>query len=801
MLFGLEPFGVSPFGLPYDASGDLSVANPLASLLSDPSIRRSYLAYARPFNPATGLRETIKLGDGFASQSDDALPPPLSTSLPHALFLAGLISPYASTNRVLSDGQIVDNALPSQGEMSFETNTNRLRVLSSLEWDLATIAIMIGQPESRLSDFVTIFNGVTGTIESSNLSECSVPLLDKTYRLKTPILTETYRGSGAALRGNGSSTFATGTCPCPSGSMTLEAWIRPKTLSTTQKDLVGWRNGSSAGLRAVRLISGGLNNTPAVVIRNDAGTQFTLAATSTGSSVLSTAIMYHVAFILDVPALTLTLIVDLDSLTQTTYTMAVSGMFVTVLSNFTLLRQPDGSANFANVDIDEVRIYPVALTLDEINANRDRQLSDPSITSAYYKIDEGTGTTLFDSSAGVHNLTISGTLKWVGSLEGGADLAGQYPPLWEGKRRQIEPVNVDSQNYVYEVSRNPTITTITVSDVADKGDPVYIIDSPVTDIYDWTPVVGHCVVSRMGTRTLLRLQAPPQGTPTVTVTTDTTDFAGIIRKLAQQYPVVANRFDITELDLVAFAQTSSNYPQVVSIGIRGDNPTIWELMQELAKKSGAWLTVRRSGELTVHVLEEPIGPKFYLTENDVQADGVSMINKTLGVKRTTLNYRPYQTTQQSGNLAASLSQAVKADLAKPLRTVSTPLSASVLASRQSALDLVQDTLYDDSQQAYTEAVRRQALWGVNRATYSLPLTRGLYQYSIGDIISVSILGADGEYVENLQNAILVVVGYQEDASTAAVTLEAWGLLYVFSGYLLTDAGEVLLTDDGEALIT
>lgn len=813
MIFGLEPFGLSPFGLSYDPTGDLSVPNPLAGLLTDSSLQRSYLVYALPLNTLTGLREIVKLGDGFASQSNDTLPAPLLSSLPHALFKAGLVAPYASTNAVMANGQIVANALPTQGVISFETNTLRLLHLKSLEWDLATIAIMVGQCEARLSECVTIFNGVTASIAdtaagassssgSANPSQCDIPLLDKTYRLTTPIITETYRGSGAALRGDGSTTYAAGTCPCPSGSMTIEAWIRPKTLAATAKDLVGWRNGTLAGRRSLSLISGGLNNTPAAVVRNDAGTSFILSATSAGSFVLSTAIMYHLAFILDAVNLILTLIVDLDNLTQTVYTMPLTGTFLTTLSNLTLLRSPDTSANFADADIDEVRIYPVALTIDQLNANRDIQLPDPSITAAYYKVDEGTVTTLFDSSPGAHNLTVSGTLKWVGSLEGDASLAGQYPPLWEGLHRQVEPVSVDSQNYVYEVSRNPSATIVTVSSVADKGDPVYIIDTSIADIYDWTPVAGHCVISRMGTRTLLRLQTPPQGTLTVTVTTDVTDFAGIIRRLAQQYPVASNRFTNLEIDLVTFAQTSFKYPQIVFTGLRLANANIWDLMQELAKKSGAWLTVLRTGELTVRVLEEPLTPKFFLTENDVAADAVVMVNKTLAVKRTTLNYRPYQTVQQPNNLATSLSPATKADLGKPLRSVSTPVSAAVLAARPSALDLTQDTLYDDPGQVYTEAVRRQALWGVNRATYSLPLSRGLYQYNIGDVVGVTIQAVDGSYVENLLNAILVIVGYTENANTSSITLQCWGLQYkeVLAMGLIADDGTALTTDDGLSLV-
>jgi len=800
MILGLEPLGLSPLGLPYDPSGDLSVSNPLEGALFDASLRRSFLVYAQPLNTITGNRETVKLGDGFASQSDDTLPDLVSTPLPHALFKAGLVSPYSSTNRVMSGGQIVDNALPSQGEMVFELNSGRLLPLKSLEWDLSPVSVLLGRPEYRLSQFAPIFQGVTGSINTSNPSECHVPLLDKTYRLKTPIITETYRGSGAALRGNGTTTFASGTCPFPSGSMTLECWIRPKTSSAVQKDLVGWRNGSSAGQRQIRFSSiAGPNNAPEVVIRNDAGTQFILSSSSTGLNVLVPASMYHLAFILDAANLSLSLVVDLDNLSQSVYVMPVTGTFATTLNTLAFLRTPDIASNFADVDIDEVRVYPSALTIDQINANRDRQLSSASSMSAYYKIDEGTGSTLFDSSPGAHNLTISGAVKWVGSLEGSTDLAGQTPPLCEGVSRQLEPVSVDAQNYVYEVSRNPTTSTIVVSSVADKGDPTYVIDAPVSDIYDWVPIVGHCVTSRMGTRTLLRLQAPPQGTLTVSVTSDVVDFAGLILRLAQDYPVVGNRFDNTEIDLIAFTQASNNYPQIVRLCLRGENPNIWDAIQDLAKKSGAWVTVRRTGELTVKVLEEPTTAKFRLNENDVQSGGVSLIAKTLAVKRVTLKYRPYQTTQQAGNLSTSLSQATIADLGKPYRSVSTPVSRGVLRARPSAEDLVQDTLYDDPEEVYNEALRRQVLWGVNRATYALPLSRGLYQYSIGDVIEVSILGVDGNYVENLQNALLVIVGYQEDPSSNAVTLEAWGRYYTY-GNLISDIGEVFVTDDGQKIV-
>lgn len=807
MIFGLGPLGLSPFGLPDDSSGDFSVGDPFQAFLRDPQARRTFLAYAKPKNSITGEIVTVTLGDGFASQEDDTLPGIEAVPSPHKLFRAGLLNPCYAQHRVMSGGQLIDNSSVSnpeaisgsgqEGEIVLEMATGRLAPLKSLEWDAAEMLILLGRPESRLSEFGVLFNGVTGTINNSNVMECHVPLLDKSYRLSSQIIRETYRGAGAALRGNGTDTYVSGTCPCPSGSMTLEIFVRPLSIASTQKDILGWRNSTLAGQRQIRFSGISAGNAPEIAVRNDTGTQFLVTSTSL-TYVLSPYVMYHLAFILDVDNQSLTLVIDIDTETQLVYSAAITGTFNTMLSNLTALRTPDASSNFADVDISEIRIHPRALTIGELNASKDLTLSDPTTAQSYYPINEGTGTTLFDTSGGAHSLTIHGTLKWVGSLEGDANLGGQYPPLWEGINRQVEPVNVDSQNYVYEVTRNPESVNITVSDVADKGAQTLTMDAPVSDIYAWTPVAGHCVIARVGTRTLIRLQAAPQGKLTVTTRTDTTDYASVIRRLAQIYPATANAFQDAEIDLVAFAQMTARYPQAISIGMNNSNRTIWDLIQEIAKKSGAWAILTRLGMLTTKVLEAPSVPKFVLTENDVQASSVTTTAKTLAAKRTTLTFRSYSTVQQPTDLATSLSPAVIADLGKPSRSLSTAIDRKVLTTRPAAQDLVQETLYDDPGEVYTEAVRRQGLWGVNRATYELPLTRGTFQYEIGDEFEANIQALDGSYVENLQNALLVIVGRTEDANQNTV-LEAWGLNYEYA-YLATDDERVLVADSGESIV-
>lgn len=788
MIFGFEPFGWGPFGF-IVAGEDLSEPNPLDSLLRDPLPRRSYIFYGTPFNRAQNQIVTVKLGDGFASRENDTMPD--GAPMSHALFRAGLITPYNAQNRVMSGGRISDDPVPGQGDLVFENASGRFRPYLELEWDNAFSQVFLGRPEWALSQFSPIFTGVTGPITNTDTEEIHLPLLDNSYLLRRPLITETYLGSGPCVRYNGTTSYASGSIGCPSGSMTIMFHVRPNATATSQRNIMGWRNGTGAGNRLTDIGRAGTDRI-GWAARNDAGTQFTcdaVAATPIQS-------LTQVAAILDTAASEMRLVVKAPGgIAEIVATTAVTGTWTTTLTAFTLGRLPDSALLYLAADLDEPAVFNRALTLSECAAYFSRQLTGTESGLVHlWHCDEATGSTLFNTvTPGSNSLTLNST-SWVGSLEGGTELAGQTPPLWEGICRQIEPVNVDSQNYVYEVTRNPTV--VTVSDVQDKGAASYIMDAPVTDIYSWTPVAGHCVTAYMGGRNLLRLQAAPQGSLTVTVTGDTVDTATIVKKFAMSY----GGFTIDQIDLAAFASVASNYPQAVGIGYRLENPEIWEVMQTLARKAGGWVTMTRAGLLTLAILTEPGTPKFHLTSEDIQTNALKRVALSLAVKQTKLSYRPYAKTQSRSELATSLTEAQKVDLGQEKRFAATPVDPTVASLRPTAEVLEEDTLYDLESAAYAEAQRRQALWGVNRATYLLPLTRGLFQYAIGDTVSVTLQSADGTYIENLNEALLVVVAYVEDPKLETMQIEVWGEKLPEPVYLIGAGGEILLASDGSLLV-
>lgn len=793
--YGFRPYGYGPYGYDNSSGTDLSIPSPVAALLRDTKPKRTYLLLARPYDYITEAPIDIKISsDGFASQPDDTLPDEALTSYPNAKFRAGLIIPYNARNSVMSNGTLSDNPIPSRVDIVVENSTGRFRPLLQLEWDTAFLQILLGRPTYRLSQFSPIFTGVSAPITNSTVDEIHIPCTDNSYKLRKPLISDKYRGMVAALRGDGSTGYAhTSSLSSPAGAMSMEMWVRPLSSTSTQKNLSGWRNGSSAGGRVLQFTTTG-NNRFQARVRDDTGAQYS------ATSVISVSVyrMYHVHMSLDTVAQTLTLTINAGKPDQEIIVTTVFNAFLTQLSNFTLMRLPDSSSNFSDVDIDEIRIWDRAQSLQQIISNRDRQITPttPHLV-AYYRVDEGLGSTLFDSTAGAINLTISGTTTWVGTLEGGSDIAGQTPPCWEGLRRQVQPVTVDAQNYVYELSRNPD-GIVGVSDVEDKGAPTLTYDTTLADIYAWTPVAGKYALAYMDGRTLMRLEAAPVGALTATITgTGALDTASIIKRYAKVYGGFAD----SDIDLAAFALATLHYPNSIGNGQRSpDSRAIWDVMQECARLSGGWVTMTRQGLLTIKILERPTVPKFSFTVRDVQTSSVALIARTQAAKQTILGYRPYQTVRpNASDLSTSLSQDQISDLGQAFRYSQTPIDTNLLAIRPSALDLNQNTLYDTEQVANIEATRRQTLWGVDNGTWSIPLVKGLFQYEIGDEILIDLLSIDGTYIENLHNWLLVIVGYTEDPKLGTIIIEGWGQIPVLVEGIGVDSGEGMGDDDGELL--
>lgn len=755
-------FGPQPFGWPRRTGTSHTIASLISKLLSDTSLRKTYLFLAYPRDPASGTVIAVKISsDGYASEPGDTLYD--GTSADSWLFRAGLTVPYNSQNRVVSGGKLSDSPSPNITAVTIENSTGRFRNLLALDWYNAKVVLLLGHESYTLSQFIPLFIGVTAPISSTTQDEINIPLIDNSYKLRRPLTNAKYMGMGAALRGNGSTGFGqASTLSIPAGSMSLECWVRPLTSASTQKNIAGWRSGTAAGCRELRLASTGANKVQ-FNARNDAGTLFTATATVS----ISALVRHHICVTLDTSLHFLILYIDYGATTQEIVQISVTGTFNTTISGFTILRLPDASSNFADMDIDEIRVWPSVVGATDVLARKNRQLlaSEILLTSAYYQANEGTGTTLFDSVASPHNITLSGTTSWVGTLEGGTEIAGQTPPTIEGVRREVQPVLVDSQNLVYEVARS--LTAITLSAVKDKGAATITNDGAVADIYSPTVSSGHYVTAYMGDRVLIRVGALPSGTLTVTATGDTLDTAGIIKKLAITY---GGMIDVTEIDTASFTRVTSEHPYTIGISTRLETRQIWDMCQEIARKANGWVTVTRAGLLTIKILTKPVTPRITLDSNSVQSS-VTRVSFTVACAAVQIAYRPYDTQQAIGNLSTSLTEAQRYDLSQPYRYEPTPLNTSLLSVRPQAETLTQETLYDLQDDAHTVGGLRQTFWGRDLMTLSLPLTQGLYQYEIGDEVTMLLQSPDFTFIENLFIIIGTIIGYTEVPTLDAISIE------------------------------
>jgi hypothetical protein len=198
---------------------------------------------------------------------------------------------------------------------------------------------------------------------------------------------------GKTLDFDGTDEFVDVGTVSPSGSLTYEAWIKTNSNDIPIQYLQAVRNGENeAGGRLLRLTEG---NTPDFFVFDDNGVG-TGASNSTVS--LTPGQWYHIAGILDTDAKELRLYVNGDQVALSTN---VSDEFSTRLNNFTIGKRPDLDLNYFDGQIDEVRVWNVARTADEIRTAMHTTLDgDETGLLAYWQFNEGSSTTAADGIGG-----------------------------------------------------------------------------------------------------------------------------------------------------------------------------------------------------------------------------------------------------------------------------------------------------------------------------------------------------------------------------------------------------------------
>jgi hypothetical protein len=251
---------------------------------------------------------------------------------------------------------------------------------------------------------ILAFDQVNQQIESYNLPVGRDGLFSVTGEQsaggQTPEATPAPGFAGTAMSFDGTSASVDGGRPAagrpkPSGTYTFEAWIKPAVLGGTIMT-----NSNSTTDAQFKL---GLDNTGTVAATMlSGGTTTTLSSTKQ----VSTGVYTHVAFSHDGTNATIYLNGDACgsaamSASPEAYTWWYLGVDRT------------NNSNWYSGEIDEARVWSIART---DFSSRFRRLTgiEPGLV-VYFRMDEGSDSTVYDLTRNVRNGTVTGTQKWVTS--------------------------------------------------------------------------------------------------------------------------------------------------------------------------------------------------------------------------------------------------------------------------------------------------------------------------------------------------------------------------------------------------
>jgi hypothetical protein len=177
------------------------------------------------------------------------------------------------------------------------------------------------------------------------------------------------------------------------GVFTYSAWVYPT--ADGDREILS-KSGSKRELRLV-------NQGDALTLRGCVVASFDPACSNATDGSLVLDQWQHVAMTYDDGADRMVhLFIDGQEVSYTTQSQAVGTLVADAGSDLNLGRRSTGGRHFAG-DIDDVRVWSRALSVEEIQAN-----AEPNLV-AYWKLDEGTGQIANDSAANSHHGTLGST--------------------------------------------------------------------------------------------------------------------------------------------------------------------------------------------------------------------------------------------------------------------------------------------------------------------------------------------------------------------------------------------------------
>ncbi len=747
MFPGLTPVGsISIAELP--SAYDLSVPNPFNALLANPLLERAYLLIAQPYDVVNKTAVTVYLS------STDYQTKPTDTPA-NQLFQARLQSPYNVTLSLYQPGKVGGSSEPGFGDIAIINTDGSLDKLINYSWNGRPLTVYLGQKGDSFSNFTPIFQGTSAGITCDE-QQLNLKLRDYQHLFSVPMQSVLYRGSQNAVSFNGTNQYGSATLTCPAGSMSMEAWFKTSA-DNTFVILGNYRNGTGAAGQRILLFNSSTPNKIEFNAINDSGTLY-----QASGPVVSKDVWHLASGVLDTVGGTISLYLDGVQVAST----AIAGTFNTVLSVFEVARRTDNSLFFPG-QLDDFRIWNIALTQSQIASNMNRELSGTE-TGLYadWTFNDNSGSSVTDITAGAHTLTLNNSPTWVSSYEGGPDVAGKPKPLVYGNCKQVPAVLIDSTRLIYQIHDRAVQA---IDAVYDKGSPLTLTTNYTVDL----------------TRGLITLLASPAGQITADVRGDSagsfvSTTADVIRRIATRHAGLA---DPAGIDTGGFAALNAINSSVIGYSTDLSPININQVLDEIITTIGGYWTFTRLGLLTVNQLQAPSSPIATFTEADISLNSLQLLEVIDPSKRQRVGYHKIWKTQKPAELATSLSQATISQFGQDFSFVESE-NPTLVTAFPLAGDVETSTLFNLQADAQKEAVRRMNVYGLQRFVFKVTLTHGLFQYFLGNTVAINYTQpspSQGALISRLgmNGDLFVIVGITENVSSGGntpdeLTLELWG---------------------------
>lgn len=521
----------------------------------------------------------------------------------HTPFVKRVIDLPVITQSLWKQANILSSSFPSFGGFKL-TNVNggldQYSPDNGYTWEGKRCKVYFLDYRDIANTIGKVFDGNMGTVEF-NLENVTIPLLGREQLFQVPLSTRVYRGTSYMLELFGDRTVSYGT-PAPldiTGSLTLESWLWLEALPTAEMVYWGWFSGTRSPWRLGIRATGEIR-----IYAHIAGTQEII----TSSMVLSALKPYHISVVIsgrnvtfyvwDDDNQTLSTNIQVNAFSSSTRNANVGGTF-TVRTGTDATFKPWW---------DESRVWNVARTALEIESDRFRPLTTVPVTCVHrIGFDDGTGTTVTDSSASAAHGTISGagTSTWLWAHEGGTELAGTPKQDVWGEKWGTACTLVDPVRSGYQVAGGGSIQDLTTY----EGGLSHTMDATAASFRAYittTPAAGHSL--RYLARGLFKLGSVPTLLISALVKGYNGGALGYVNTMGTVSRDIITRrgpkiIDPTEIDAGSFTTFNALPTSTGIIGLAYRDPksiNILNVLDAIFSSGATWWGYKRS-EILFHV--------------------------------------------------------------------------------------------------------------------------------------------------------------------------------------------------------